>query len=153
MSFKLLKDFEPATVHDVMEWVKFGMDGEPTIIHIEDWTAYEWLREDNRKNSIYVLDTENRAVNVTAKGFQNQLIDFWGKPSSLVVKRWIDVSVKDGKRIWTTSTYHVNQLNPDELFVYESLKTIQEEDMVQEKPKVSTVSKASNKKPATKAKK
>ncbi len=118
---KKLVDFEPAKPSGKINFINFGTEGEPFIIHIEDWDVFEIpaLKEEWRK-TIYILDIDRRGIRINSMGFQELLKPFWGKKSSLVVRRNIPRD-DQGNLIPSATKYRLNQLNEASLWSYEPI--------------------------------
>jgi len=122
VSYKKVEGFKP---HDEkkdkkVQFINFGSEGEAFILHISKWTTYEMpALKDTWRPTLFILDHEGRGIRINSKSFQALLKPFWNKKSSLVIRRTI-LKDKQGELIYSTTKYHVNQLDPKSLWVYES---------------------------------
>ena len=122
-----IENFEPAKQSAKIQFINFGSEGEPFIIHIEDWGVYELpaLKKEWRK-TLFILDVDGRGIKINAIGFQILLKPFWNQKSSLVVRRFIPKN-EDGTLLTSGTTYKVNQFNSAKLWDYQDLSPENEE--------------------------
>lgn len=116
-----ITDFKPAESSTRVSFINFGTEGEPFIIHIKQWDVYEIpaLKEEWRK-TIYVRDVDGRGIRINSVGLQILLKPFWGKQSSLVVRRFIPKD-EEGNMIPSATKYKVNQFNEASLWDYKEV--------------------------------
>jgi hypothetical protein len=113
MSLEKWEEFIPSSKTERMEFIDFGDEGDEKILPISDWTVYKWTYDESLRyketEAPYLLDDWGRACKISAKGFQGQLKEFWGKKCTLIVQRWIP-KAQDGKRATTLTWYKVKKI-------------------------------------------
>jgi len=118
---KKITEFKWSEKKDTIQFINFGSEGEPFVVHIEDWTVYEMPPATKGwRPTNYILDIEGRGIRINSLGFQAELEQYVGKKASLTIRRFIPKD-HEGKLLFSGTAYKVNQFNEASLWSYEDL--------------------------------